>query len=220
MNFFLDLETHPDLTDGAKQRHLDSVEPPGNYKKPETIAEWKSQNGERIGMENWAKTALDPMQGGIYVFGYSLEGETPITLVRELHEAEGPFLTAALEEVNSRIDKVGQPRLLRWIGWNLSAFDLPFLAKRLCILGAHSPLRIPVGAKNGEYLQDLMLTWSGYRGYDSQKSVAGAMGIPVASELDGAGLWEHGPKVAAEKCASDLQALITIHGRMAPVFKV
>jgi hypothetical protein len=220
VNFFIDLETHPDLAEGAKQRYIDTVEPPGNYKKPESIAEWKAQNGERIGVENWSKTALDPMCGGIYVFGYSLEGETPITLVRELNEPEGPFLTAALEEVNARIDKAGQPRILRWIGWNLSGFDLPFLAKRLCILGAHSPLCIPVGAKNGEYLQDLMLTWSGYRGFDSQKSVADAMGIPVSTELDGAGLWERGPRVAAEKCASDLQALISIHSRMAPVFRV
>lgn len=230
MNLFIDIETHPDMNPDALDRHIFEVEAPGNYKKPESIAEWKAQNATTIGTKNWSETALDPMVGGIYVIGVSINGLEPVTYTRQLEDAEGPYLVSALSQIQELANKLGQPRddvradlATRWIGWNLLAFDIPFLAKRCVINGIVPALRIPTASRyNTESVCDLMQTWCGTRHdeWRGQKSVAAACGITVDSDLDGKRLWEHGVEKAAEKCRSDLTALIGIYERMKPVFRV
>jgi DNA polymerase elongation subunit (family B) len=225
MDLFLDIETCPDLRAGALQRCIDAVEPPGNYKKPESIAEWKAQNAEAIGREQWSRTALDPMRGGIYVIGYAIDSHTKDTIYREPTEPEGPWLEHALQKVYESVDKVGQPRSPRYIGWNLIGFDLPFIAKRCAILGIAPRLRMPVGVRfNNDYVLDLMIAWSGFKDYAKQRDVAAAMGIDLLDETDGKDLWaaveRDGVAAAAKKCASDIDVLYQIYRRMAPVFRL
>jgi hypothetical protein len=225
MDLYLDIETCPDLRPGAMQKCIDAVEAPGQYKKPESIAEWKTANAESLGREAWARSALSPMCGGIYCIGYSLRGEKPQTLTRQPQEPEGPYLAAALSAIAAHLDKVGQPRVPRFIGWNIINFDIPFLAKRCAILDIVPALRMPVGVRyNNDFVLDLMTAWSGFKDFNKQRDVAEVMGIPLQNEMDGKDLWAAvelaGVEAAASKCASDISALIQIHRRMAGVFRI
>ena len=223
MNLLIDIETHPDLREGALQRCIDSVEAPGQYKVAESIAKWKAENAEAVGRANWSRTALDPMSGGIYVIGYAFEDEQPQTLYRQPQEPEAPFIEAALSAIGLTTDKNGNYRPLRLIGWNIINFDIPFLAKRCAILGINPKLRLPTGVRyNNERVLDLMTAWSGFKDFNKQRDVAAAMGIPLQDETDGKDLWDavlrDGVAAAAKKCASDIDALRQIYNRMQPVF--
>jgi 3'-5' exonuclease len=225
MDLYLDIETCPDLREGALQRCIDAVEPPGNYKKPESIAEWKAANAEAIGREQWSRTALDPMRGGIYVICYSIDFDMKATLYREPGEPEGPWLAGALQKIHESVDKVGQPRSPRFIGWNIIGFDLPFIAKRCAIHGIAPRLWMPLGVRfNNDKVLDLMIAWSGFKDYAKQRDVAAAMGINLLDDTDGKDLWaaveRDGVGAAAKKCASDIDVLRQIHRRMAPVFRL
>jgi len=223
VDLFLDLETTPDLRPGALQRCIDAVEAPGQYKKAESIAEWKADNAVAIGTNNWQRTALDPMCGGIYVIGYAVEDQAPQTLWRHPEEPEAPFIEAALSTLAAIRDRQNQQRPTRFVGWNIINFDIPFLAKRCAILGIAPALRLPVGIRyNNERVLDLMTAWSGFKDYAKQRDVAAAMGIELQDETDGKDLWavvlRDGVAAAAKKCGSDIAALQQIYGRMAPVF--
>lgn len=223
MNLFIDIETTPDLRDGALQRCIDAVEAPGQYKKPDSIAEWKKENAEAIGKNNWSRTALDPLSGGIYVIGYAIEDQAPQTLWRQPQEPEGTFLAAALSSIAAQRDRYDNVRPAKWIGWNILNFDIPFLAKRCAILGVNPQLRIPIGNRyNNEKVLDLMQAWSGFKDFNKQRDVAAAMGIALQDETDGKDLWEavlrDGVSAAAKKCASDIDALRQIYNRMQPIF--
>lgn len=223
MQLFIDIETTPDLRDGALQKCIDAVEPPGTYKKPESIAEWKAANADAIGKAEWSKTALDPISGGIYVIGYAFEDQQPQTLWRQPQEPEAPFLDAALRSIAAQHDRHGFARPAQWIGWNVLGFDIPFIAKRCAILGIKPELRLPIGNRyNNERVQDLMVTWAGFGKYAKQRTVAEAMGIAVTDDVDGKDLWEtvlrDGVAAAAKHCASDVDVLRQIYRRMQPVF--
>lgn len=223
MNLFFDIETTPDLRDGALQRCIDAVEPPGTYKKPESIAEWKAANALDIGKSNWSRTALDPLCGGIYVVGYAIEDQAAKTLWRQPEDSEAEFLTAALKTIATERDKHGFARPPRFIGWNIIDFDIPFLAKRCAILSVAPELRIPTGIRyNNERVLDLMQAWSGFKDRNKQRDVAAAMGIKLQDETDGKDLWDavlrDGVAAAASKCASDIDALRQIYARMQSVF--
>lgn len=226
-DLYIDIETCPDLTPGALERCIAGVEPPGQYKKPESIAEWKAQNAAVAGKHQWLRTALDPMCGGVYVIGYSYtsggDRESGCFSRDPRTESETGFLDRALDHIASLVYAVGQPGSPRWIGWNHIGFDIPFLAKRCVLLGIKPALALPIGHRyNGDRVLDLMQSWGGGpREYVKQAEVARAMGMPEV-QPDGAGLWEAveagGIEVAAAKCAADIAQLVDIHRRMSAVY--
>lgn len=225
MNLFIDIETTPDLRPDALQRCIACVEAPGQYKKPESIAEWKKENAESIGESNWQRTALDPMCGSIYVISYAIEDQSAKTVYRNPDEPEAEFLLDAMNKISAEKDIQGFTRPARWIGWNVMNFDIPFIAKRCAILGVNPALRIPAGVRySNERVLDLMQAWSGFKDYSKQRDVAAAMGIALQDETDGKDLWaavlRDGVAAAAKKCASDIEALRQIYLRMQPVFNL
>lgn len=225
MDIFIDLECAPDPAPGALERYISGVRPPGQYSKPESIAKWMAENAETMGLENYLRTALDPLVGNIYVFGISIQGEQPITLFRKQEDSEGAFLTLSLDVIAAAVNKAGQARPPRFIGWNHRAFDLPYLARRCLINKVTPPFRLPLRSRfNDDQVLDLMTEWAGYREYAKQSDVAKALGICVPSTVDGKDLWAwvktHGVEAAAEKCRSDIYVLIDLYKRMAPVFGI
>lgn len=224
MNVFIDIETIPDLREGALQRCIDAVEPPGNYKKAESIAEWKAENAAAIGQEQWQRTALDPMCGGIAVICYAAEDGEVRSMYREPGESEAGLLSAwAANMEKDLVDQYGQRRIPRFVGWNVAEFDLRYLAIRCAINGIAPPCRLPVNEKfDGRGVLDLMRVWSGFKGFQKQANVARALGIPLLDETDGKDLWgliqEKGVHAAVSKCRSDIDALRQIYRRMQPIF--
>lgn len=221
---FLDLETLPDLTDGALQRCIDAVEPPGNYKKPESIAEWKAANAHSVGKEQWQRTALDPMCGSIVVISWAVEDGAIQSVSRNPGDSEVVLLENWAGALQSDLTEMpGTFRLPRFVGWNIADFDLRFLAIRCAIHGIEPPFRLPVNERyDGSSVCDLMRVWSGYKGFQKQSAVAKALGIKLLDETDGADLWdliqEKGIDVAVEKCKSDVDALRQIYHRMSRIF--
>lgn len=225
IDIFVDIETAPDLRPGALERCMNAVRPPGQYSKPESIAKWMAENAATIGMENWLRTALDPVCGSIYVFGFSIQGEPPVTLFRKPDESEAGLLDHSLAVIGSALNKAGQSRPARFIGWNHRAFDLPFLAKRCLINNIVPPFRLPLRSRfNDDQVLDLMTEWAGFREYAKQSEAAKALGIPLPSDIDGKDLWalveKNGVETAADKCSSDIGVLIEIYQRMSPVFGI
>lgn len=221
---FLDIETIPDLSEGALQRCIDAVEPPGNYKKPDSIAEWKLANAEAIGKEEWQRTALDPMRGSVAVICWETEKSGPRSIYREPGESEATMLNTWAELIGlDMTDVPGSYRLPRFVGWNVAEFDLRFIAIRCVVHGIKLPFALPVNERyDGRGVCDLMRIWSGFKGFQKQSAVAKALGIELADQTDGKDLWpliqEKGIQAAVTKCLSDVGALKQIYGRMAPIF--
>lgn len=220
---FIDIETIPDISEGALQRCIDAVEPPGQYKKPESIAEWKAANARAIGQEQWQRTALDPMFGSIVVICWAVKDGEVRRVYREPTESEKDMLADWSEKLQADMGSAGHFRLPRFTGWNCADFDLRFLAIRCAINGVKPPFALPVNQKyDGQYVCDLMRVWSGYKGYQKQSAVARALGIKLQDETDGSALWgliqEKGVEAAVTKCLSDIDALRQIYNRMSPIF--
>ena len=56
---YIDLETIPCQIEGVRQEYIDNVQPPGQYKKKESIEQWKKDNAESAGDAEWRKTSFD-----------------------------------------------------------------------------------------------------------------------------------------------------------------
>lgn len=219
----IDIETIPDLRDGAIQRCIDAIEPPGNYKKPESIAEWKAANAATLGAEQWQRTALDPMCGSIGVICWAVESGEIRHVCREPNQSESDMLSLWLTNLKADLNDGGGMRLPRWTGWNVADFDLRFLAIRLAVHGLKPPFSLPVNSRyDGTQVCDLMKVWSGYKGYQKQSAVAEVLGIEVPDKTDGADIWrlvqEKGIDAAVSKCKSDVEVLRQIYWRMQPIF--
>lgn len=227
-DIYLDIETCPDLREGALAAAIAAVEAPGQYKKPESIAEWKAANAESIGREAWQRSALDPLCGGIYVIGYSIGGGPVGVVSRDprTDRDESAWLDHALKVIAeaAREPDDGRPSAPRYIGWNLIGFDLPYIAKRCVIHGITPPLRLPLANRyNGERVLDLMQAWSpNPKDWTKQSKVASALGLTIQNDIDGSQLWaaveEGGVQVAADKCRKDIVQLVEIHRRMSAVY--
>lgn len=227
-DIYFDIETAPDLSEGALAAAIAAVEAPGQYKKPESIAEWKAANAEAIGREAWQRSALDPLVGGIYVIGYSIGGGPASIVSRDPRSDtdESAWLDHALKVVAEAAHDVydGRPAAPRFIGWNIIGFDLPYIAKRCVIHGITPALRLPLANRyNGERVLDLMQAWSpNPKDWTKQSKVAAALGLSIKNDIDGSQLWaaveSGGVQVAAEKCAKDVAQLVEIHRRMSAVY--
>lgn len=224
INVFIDIETVPNLAPGALEECIKTVEPPGNYKKPESIAEWKAANALAVGKEQWQRTALDPMCGSIVAICWAVEDGDIKSVYRDLEVPESHLLAGWANDIAKDLsDGPGNFRLPRFVGWNVADFDLRFLAIRCAIHGIALPFALPVNEKyDGRGVCDLMRVWSGYKGFQKQSAVAKALGVKLLDDTDGADLWEliqqKGVGAAVEKCKSDVDALRQIHARMAPIF--
>lgn len=224
MKTYLDIETIPDQSEGALMRCIDAVEAPGNYKKPESILEWKNENALTIGAEQWKQTALDPMCGQILVICWATEENAVLNVRRGPQDSEKAMLLDFCSQADdSFTDSFGNFRIPRFIGWNIADFDLRYLAIRCAVHGITPPFRLPVNEKyDGAKVCDLMRIWSGFKGFKKQAAVARAMGIPVENQTDGKDLWDlvkkEGAEAALLKCISDVEVLRQIHRRMAPIF--
>lgn len=122
----LDLETAPDPTVLSL---LPPLEPPGNYSKPESIAKWLAENEPlRI-----SKLALDPDCGRIVAIGRTLDDGTV-----HVDTCPDPASEAAAIDTIWR-EWMGGPIIKTLVGYNVLAFDVPFLIQRSRILRVEHP---------------------------------------------------------------------------------
>lgn len=214
-HFYFDIETVPAQDPAVRQELIDSVRPPAQYKKPESIAEWLKENREAEGNAEWLKTSFDGGVGQIVCIGFAIDdGDSRSYSAPDLSTASEKkviedFFCAVLDAGHSA-----------YVGHNLIGFDLPFIWKRCMVLGIKPPAGFPRNPKPwSELVVDTMLLW------DSQQRAGGSMdrlcrllGIPGKGGFGGADVWpaiEAGEyeKVAAY-CRADVDRTRALHRRM------
>uniref|UniRef100_A0A6M3IU37 Putative DNA polymerase n=1 Tax=viral metagenome TaxID=1070528 RepID=A0A6M3IU37_9ZZZZ len=168
MNIFLDIETIPfgDLVDPM------TMTPPGNISKPETIAAWYKDKAIDIAAEKYRARALDSMQGNILCIGYAIGDEPSEIITTEYLDSERDALSVFRDVVNG-IEPI------TFIGWNIVAFDIPFIWRKAIKYGL-------IGLRNafnrdrykGNHL-DLMLAWGAdWKDFRKLDDVAQFLGLP------------------------------------------
>ena len=170
MNIFIDLESIPagDPIDPM------TLTPPGNISKPETIAAWYKDKAIDIAVEKYRARALDSMAGEILCIGYAVEDCAPMCVIGG---TEQEILSAFNEGLKAHQTAYGEP--LTFIGWNIVAFDIPFIWRKAIKYGL-------IGLRNafnrdrykGNHL-DLMLAWGAdWKDFRKLDDVAQFLGLP------------------------------------------
>ena len=210
MNVYLDLETLPDLTQGAKERVKATLKAPANYKKPDVIAQWIDENAE----EAWRKTSFDGGYGSICVIGYAIN-DNPVEMIIVEDEKQ------ALQDFAARVDYANlNHEGIEFIGHNLLGFDLPFLWKRSVIHNT-GHRHIPKDARHGAGRAFCtMQQWTGFTGKISLDALAGVLGLQShKADFDGSMVydaWMAGEKQrVADYCKQDVELTRQIYKRIA-----
>jgi hypothetical protein len=131
----------------------------GNIKDPAKIAEKieEARAGHRQGFID--RAALSPLTGRVLAIGITTEEGQIECLAEEPHgsdqtiDDEAALLDAFWSEIGPPPGKV-----VRWAGFNIFGFDLPFLVKRSWILGVPVP-PIRRGRYWADWLIDLREVW-------------------------------------------------------------
>lgn len=181
---FIDIETLPDMD---FDKSTIEVSAPAQYKKPESIAKWITDNGDRVREEEWRKQALSADRGGqILSISCALDDD---------REPECFYL-------NSRGDSLILAEFYRWlecsckshpyfIGHNVP-FDLEFIWKRSVIAGMKPHVKMKWSGRHGSDYFDTMQEWAGFRGRISQDRLASLLGIEQKpGDINGSNVLDH-----------------------------
>jgi uncharacterized protein YprB with RNaseH-like and TPR domain len=172
---FIDIETRRTADQALIKRLMESVSPPGNYKKAETIAEWWKNEGATARLEAVNRTALDGTYGRLASVAWAMNDEA-VKCVRG--DDELALLNAAAIEfrVNTPMDIVA---------FN-GEFDLRFLYQRMVInkIPVPHPLRHALRVREGWI--DPMRLWAGFKGTIKQTELELALGISREDAIAGA----------------------------------
>lgn len=186
---------------------------PGNYKKPESIAEWEAQNKPALVQEALKRTSFDGGLGRIICIGFAVNDAVPLTFVGEEKDILVSFYSALGQiEENS-------PKVL--VGHNLIGFDLRFLYQRSVVNGIRPPAYINFNARSWDKtVNDTMLMWNPDR--DKRVSLdrlCRILGVPSPkTEMDGSKVWEYYKEGRIEEirsyCAGDIVSTRMCHRKM------
>jgi len=192
-----------------------SIAAPGQYKKPESIAQWMADNLETETALAASKTALDGTWGRIACIGWAIDNG-PIMVTQFGTEADTLDCWATdLQEYVRRVNG-DDPRWytrLNWIGHNLINFDLRFLWQRSRVLGIKLDFPLPV-ERFPKNVYDTMVEWCGYGKYVKQTDLELAFGIVRDDKITGAEVSTASPLEIAQHCQEDVRCLREIYCRM------
>jgi hypothetical protein len=226
IEIFLDIETLPTSRADIQARCVADIGPPGNYKKPESIAQWWASEGDTKKQEALRQTALNGTWGEIICIGFAVNDNPSEVISRALTEADllntfGLMLDAQCRRVGNTGDM--WPTVAMWIGHNVIDFDLRFLWQRSRVLGHNFPFELPVGKPDyrGPRIYDTMKEWAGWRDRISQSDLELAFGIERRDPLPNGGAdvfqaYQDGRlEDIKEHCRQDIENLRQIYRRIA-----
>ena len=214
-NVTFDIETLPDLREGAKERFIEKSV--ANFKAPSTLTKtqaatdlgltdekeikftsagdmklrWEREMApkmaEEVGIENWKKTSFDGGAGQIFSFAFKAHEQ--VYCFGGLDEKEVLLsLNSMLGECLSRSDgDIMQPY---FIGHYISGFDLRFLYRRYVCNGIRPTFKIPHLGRHGKDYFDNQIAWCGFKDRISQDNLCKALGIEgKPDDIDGSRVW-------------------------------
>ena len=213
MNIYIDIETLP-TTDPAVIADLHATDKaPGQYKKPESIAEWMAAEGEKAKADAVAKTSFDGLYGRICCVCFAVD-DGPIESVASDNEFQ------LLTDLFGLLQESAHDQAT-YVGHNLVGFDLPFLKHRSIIHGIKPPVSLvkAMAAKQwAEEVADTMLMWSSDRDRRvSMDKLCRAFGIPGKGDFDGsmvAATWPVDPQKVIDYCMADIDRTRSIYKRL------
>lgn len=200
MNIFLDIETIPDQSPGAREEIATSIRHPATLKKPESIQDWHYGTGKYEGIkdaaieEKWHKTGLDGTYGEVISIGWGCSNIADnktrchiFALYRELKgQSEKEMLEGWIKIIASEMN--GRPPF--FIGHNIK-FDLKFLYHRCIINNVDLPFKLPFNGRHGKDYFCTMEAWCGYGQRISQDKLCKALGIEGKPDgIDGSKVWD------------------------------
>jgi len=150
----VDLETLPSQHPDARELARQSVRPPGNMRKAETIAQWWESEGDAAIEDAFRRQALDPAAGEVCAIGAAVDDGEPLVSVRALAESERDFLLRALRAIEGLLEArrpAPDDPAAPWfdgvrphvVGHNIGAFDLPFCGRDCGRTGSSCPHGYP-----------------------------------------------------------------------------
>ncbi len=238
-NIYFDIETIPAqefrVIDGIKQamkaeldQAMQSVRAPGNYKKPDAIAEYVEAERAKLVAEFDAKvdeainrTGLDGTYGQVFCIAWAVD-DNPVQWVSVADDlsasTEAHLLRSWFTLLNNiRCWSSGRRPVL--IGHNSNEFDIPFIWKRAVIHGVKPPIWWPKDPKPwGDSTVDTMTMWAGAKGRISMDKLCAALGIPGKEGMSGKDVWPAVQRGEHEKvvnyCKDDVERTRQMHKRM------
>lgn len=221
---YIDVETVPDQSEGAPERALSLLKVPGNYSKPETIAKWLQENGEKA----WRDTALNGAYGELLCIGFAFDDYAPDTIYRDLELVNSEY--AQLSIFLEVLRDLDEPFTV--VGHNIM-WDLKFLYHRAAVLGLldeYRAARLPINPSPyaGEvYCTSQAWTWEHRQGIKLGE-LCDILGIDnpkceVGGQLlDGSSVYDFHlaghDDLIAEYCKRDVNAVREIYKRLGPAW--
>lgn len=223
MKIFIDIETLP-TNDGSMIAELRaSITAPGQYKKPESIADWMKENLDQATAEKISKTSFDGLYGRIACIAWAFDNDEIQSTIAT--DSECDALNRLYDSLREfvKISYVGgsfsSPVVI--VGHNIAGFDLPFMKHR-SIINSIRPQPDILKAMNAkpwdDCISDTMLMWS----QDREKRVSldklcMAFGIPGKDGFDGsmvAETWNIDPQKVIDYCKADVQKTRDVYRRL------
>jgi hypothetical protein len=194
--FYFDIETIPTTNKMVIDSIRESITPPGNYKKPESIAEWMATQGEEAFQQAYRKTALDGLYGEIISIAWAFGNDDPSVLNRRQGDREDELLDAFFVNISSLKTLYGNKgNISKWIGHYISGFDLRFLWQRCVVNDVKPPIAIPYDAKPwDDRIFDTKVAWTGssqYSGAGSLDKLSLAIFGEGKGEINGANVYDY-----------------------------
>ena len=212
----IDVETIPTNRTDVIDMLQESIKAPGQFKKPESIAQWMEENKESELDALVRKTALDGAFGRICCFGFAVDDQPADTIIG----TEKDILTGVSTLLNS-LDGDKYTTLI--IGHNVLSFDLRFLLQRYIVNQIPVPFLVRYAANvkpwESEKVFDTMVQWAGVGNRISLDKLCMALGVESPKgDLDGSKVfdyWKAGRiNEIAEYCKKDVEATRQVFKRM------
>lgn len=218
---FLDIETLPPSGGGHFERIKAGIKAPGQYKKPESIAQWLAENADALATEELAKLGLDGLYGEVCVIGYAANSKPVITASTVDCGREKDMISAVFDDIQRlSMDGSGSWRAFGVIGHNIE-FDLRFLMQRAVRHGVTVPacLRQAFDPEKSRYNTfDTMRAWAGFKGWAKLKDMSRELFGDDCEDIDGAdvaAVWAVNPEKVVDHCRKDVERVRRLYNAMA-----
>ena len=187
----------------------------GNTKNPDLIAE-KIRNAEENHVSDYIKNAaLDALSGQVLCIGYRIEHEQPAVLCSDA-DGEAAMLRQFWRLIG---DLERQPKL---VGFNIKAFDLPFLYKRSWKHRIDPPYWLRHGRYWNDLVTDLREVWQlgDSRAHGSLAAISRHLGLgeKAGNGADFSLLWNTDREAAINYCLRDIQLTKQIADILIPTY--
>lgn len=228
MKLFIDIETLPTNVKWIQDEIHDSISPPANYKKPESIKQWMDLHGVDAYQDSLLKTSFDGSSGRICCIGIAIDDQEPKAFYGEPETPDDEWMIMKdfftfMESYCFQNENCG-PNVasIEWIGHNLTGFDLRFLYQRCVIHNVNTyGLRIPIDDRHGKgRVFDTLTAWKGFgtKAGGSMDRLCKLLGIQGKGDITGADVWpmyQEGKILEiAEYCKQDVERTRQIYKRL------